>query len=359
MDSSAKMTVIDKTLVHFDKNEREIDLCEFDFTRVMTGCFCHLDLVETIHLPQQVTVDQWSFINLPNLRLVTIGTSPLLDRTRFFSCPKVQTNTTETFEEVPVNDLLGFAFLIPNYQRGYKWEKEQLGLLLNDLYTAFNKGCPYALQPLIVKDICSNDRRIRFDFNYEEIVQRNLSSRTFMELIDGQQRLTSLHLVLSSIGQRIKEASESFELFYQTKRYTDAHYIRHANECIEEWLDCKFKKRGKLSLTEIGAFKQYILHKVFFFCYRLPAICDESPHELFATINKSIRLTNAELMKALLLNSQSAQPASARQFAFEWDQIERRMNEADFWAFVTNESYMEKTKIDLLFDISAKYLIRA
>ena len=33
----------------------------------------------------------------------------------------------------PFKELLGMHFNIPNYQRGYRWEKEHIEALLNDL----------------------------------------------------------------------------------------------------------------------------------------------------------------------------------------------------------------------------------
>ena len=74
-----------------------------------------------------------------------------------------------------VGDISG-KFVIKSYQRGYRWEDSQVLALLNDIYG--NGSKPYCLQPVVV---------------------RRLEEDTF-ELIDGQQRLTTLLIVTVMLG---------------------------------------------------------------------------------------------------------------------------------------------------------------
>ena len=287
-----------------------------------------------------------------------VGDEKLEDEHYFYSCPKLRKNKTETFEEVSVESLSKTAFLIPNYQRGYKWEKEQLDALLNDLYSSFYNNQVYALQPLVVREIEPDDNRICFDFHYNAVTKQTHNKKEYVELIDGQQRLTSLFLILSHIDKSVGTRSEQIEIYYQTKRFTDETYVEAAKRHIGAWFDAKWQKSAEKNVNEIANFQKHILLKTFFFRYRLSANSAVPPEELFATINKSIRLTNAELLKALLLNSKKNQSRKTLQLSFEWDQIERRMNETDFWSFLTDETYEGKTKIDLLLDIAAKHINR-
>ena len=76
-------------------------------------------------------------------------------------------------------------FFIPSYQRGYRWTKQQVYDLCNDLleYTFKGDKSPesfYSLQPLIV-------RKGMFEINGE--------LREAYEVIDGQQRLTTVFLL--------------------------------------------------------------------------------------------------------------------------------------------------------------------
>lgn len=72
-----------------------------------------------------------------------------------------------------VNDISG-NFIVRSYQRGFRWDTQVL-TLLNDIKE--NGDNDYCLQPIVVKKI--NDDAY--------------------ELIDGQQRLTTLYIILQYI----------------------------------------------------------------------------------------------------------------------------------------------------------------
>ena len=90
-------------------------------------------------------------------------------------------NTVELWE---VNKLINRKFYVPTYQRGYRWDDKQVKDLLNDLYEFKNTantsaGEFYCLQPIVVKK------------NGEKY-----------EVIDGQQRLTTILIILKYLNQR-------------------------------------------------------------------------------------------------------------------------------------------------------------
>ncbi|GAB3841671.1 DUF262 domain-containing protein [Hymenobacter jeollabukensis] len=72
-------------------------------------------------------------------------------------------------------DLIDLNFLVPQYQRGYRWTKTQVIELLEDLLH-FKESAPpntfYCLQPVLVKR--RGDQ---------------------WEVIDGQQRLTTIYIL--------------------------------------------------------------------------------------------------------------------------------------------------------------------
>ena len=68
-----------------------------------------------------------------------------------------------------VGDIIG-TFYVPSYQRGYRWGVEEVTRLLDDVLQNGKKN--YCLQPIVVR-------------------KRGES----YELIDGQQRLTTLYLI--------------------------------------------------------------------------------------------------------------------------------------------------------------------
>ena len=83
-------------------------------------------------------------------------------------------------ETRPVGSVEG-DFFVKSYQRGYRWGKEEVIRLLEDIYSN-GSGKNYYLQPIVIR---REDNRF--------------------ELIDGQQRLTTISLFMAAIYTRLKE----------------------------------------------------------------------------------------------------------------------------------------------------------
>lgn len=93
-----------------------------------------------------------------------------------------------------------FEFHIPPYQRPYSWTKDEVSVLFDDLY-----------------DFYTNEK----DDNYflGSIVLIKNDNDPQADIIDGQQRLTSLSLLLSSIASRMVNSKEEEELKKDLKEY--------------------------------------------------------------------------------------------------------------------------------------------
>ncbi|MEI0701933.1 DUF262 domain-containing protein [Brachyspira intermedia] len=93
-----------------------------------------------------------------------------------------------------IGKLLNYNFVIPSYQRGYRWDEIQVNDLLNDIYEFHqnnNEGF-YCLQPLVLKNI--SDEKISDKKILDELKLENKDN--VYEVIDGQQRLTTIYLIL-------------------------------------------------------------------------------------------------------------------------------------------------------------------
>ena len=113
-----------------------------------------------------------------------------------------------------INDLLGENFHIPYYQRGYRWTNHQVTDLLNDIWTFANRQGKnkefYCLQPIVVKSMNWMDKG------------ENVSG---WEIIDGQQRLTTIYIILSYIAKEYLKVDslledygrEIFSIKYETR----------------------------------------------------------------------------------------------------------------------------------------------
>lgn len=85
----------------------------------------------------------------------------------------------EKLEIISIKDLLEMPLLIPNYQRPYRWTMESASILFDDIYEAINK------------DI--TEYRIG-----SVILHKNKDNK--YEIVDGQQRITTLSILLYCLG---------------------------------------------------------------------------------------------------------------------------------------------------------------
>lgn len=265
---------------------------------------------------------------------------------------------TKKIDCVYVKDLKDKNFLVPNYQRGYRWTEDEVVALLDDLKEAKEANVDYCLQPLIVLS--------RDDGSYE--------------VVDGQQRLTSIFIFMQIAKQEIRSATPHFALNYGTRTDSekflqelsddtdfyapyiaqdiDYYHIANAYKIIRKWLEAQ--PDFSVAIQEINT---YIRMRVFFIWYELPK--NSNPITVFTKVNLGkIPLTNAELIKALLLNKDNFSAKNelnkadsvseqALQIALKWDAIEHGLNEESFWYFL-HSADDTGTKIDLLFNLLAE-----
>lgn len=99
-------------------------------------------------------------------------------------------------------NIYGYNFYIKDYQRGYRWESKQIEDLLSDIleFDDDGKKLKYCLQPLVVKPLkeISSSRNLTGILGVDDILQTEINNNKsiYWELIDGQQRLTTIWLIL-------------------------------------------------------------------------------------------------------------------------------------------------------------------
>lgn len=253
-----------------------------------------------------------------------------------------------------LKDLLSETFFIPDYQRGYRWTKQQVLDLLNDLYEFTNQSPDekgfYCMQPLVVKE--------NPDENYYEVV-------------DGQQRLTTFYLLLKTLSDendggifeiKYHRANELLTEFVKSPseedtRTTDLYHLSQAYTTIRSWLELDKDRRKTLCELLYEQTASCRDHNVRFIWYEIQ---EQDPIKVFTRLNiGKISLTNAELIKALLLNQKNFSRKGGdavirlrqQEIASEWDEIERRLQRPDVWLFLHNKGYMRPTRIDFIFEL--------
>ncbi|MGJ9402416.1 GmrSD restriction endonuclease domain-containing protein [Arthrobacter sp. KK5.5] len=246
-------------------------------------------------------------------------------------------------ERRAVGDIAG-SFFVPAYQRGYRWGAEEVGRLLDDIWTS--NGDPYYLQPVVVKPMGEGR----------------------WELIDGQQRLTTLFLIFQYMrSEGLQNAGAGFTIEYETRSGSadflssptekrrreniDFHHIFAAYAHISRWFD-KYEHRKQWAANR---FYDYLFESVRVIWYEAGKELDSIA--LFTRLNVGrIPLSDAELVKAqLLAKLQHCAGFSDRseQTAAQWDQFERDLRVPEVWSFVTTLSEDEPTRISLILDTLA------
>ena len=253
----------------------------------------------------------------------------------------------------PISDLLNSNFFIPSYQRGYRWTEQQVKDLLNDINEFSPKEIPnsdektwYCLQPIVVKQKYENE----------------------WDVIDGQQRLTTIYLILYYMNQRYTEEGRTklFELEYET-REGSANYLKNelgkkdeddtnidyfhisvAYKTIKNWF-----RENKVEKSFEPKF--YDSTKVIWY----ETSTNDDSIDIFTRINSGkIPLTNAELIKALFLNSSNFPNADTEklhlkqlEIASEWDRIEFALQDDSFWYFINKSENNLATRIEFIFNL--------
>lgn len=297
----------------------------------------------------------------------------------------------------------GRTFYIPSYQRGYRWTTKEVTDLLSDLYsftigTKKKEGEFYCLQPVIVQKI-----------EDESIVSTILdgidtASRDVWEVIDGQQRLTSIYILYKYLlekkgwdKERLKEDEDGKELFhlrYETRvdsaaflenlskdtlsdANVDFSHISDAYRIIESWVKEDAKKiSDRYRRSSSAGSIQDALFKLLncgrglvedsgsaqFIWYELASDGSEKSKQKaiseFLKINTGkIELTDAELIKALFLqkrNFLSAERESKQlEIAMQWESIENTLHKDDFWYFISSK-LSRPNRIDEIFELIFK-----
>lgn len=254
-------------------------------------------------------------------------------------------------------------FTVPSYQRGYRWDKLNVTDLLDDLLEFMqddSSGKFYCLQPLVVKN-------------------KKIGENQY-NVIDGQQRLTTIFIILKYLENLLKEENgidEIYTLSYETRKDSkdflqniasktrnesdknmDYFYMYQAYKAIDGWFKDKIdkKKTTKRKMLEIFTNSEDEKH-IEFIWYEVEK-SENDEVKIFARLNSGkIPLTNAELIKALFLNvrnfpkecSENEIITKQIEISKEWDEIEYALQDDEFFKFLTKNDY--PTRIELLFEI--------
>lgn len=177
------------------------------------------------------------------------------------------------------------TYKIPVYQRNYAWEEDEITALIKDVYDSFNKNpkAPYYIGTLVTYK--------RGDSEYE--------------VIDGQQRLTTIYIILKAMG--VKDFRN--KLTYSARKVSASTIQKlddypDLGEEVDGGIQNGYKFAEKAISTIVreskrDAFEQYFLHYVHIIHYRVPK--DVDLNHYFEVMNsRGEQLEKHEIVKSTL-----------------------------------------------------------
>lgn len=202
-----------------------------------------------------------------------------------------------------IKELKELNFYIPSYQRGYRWKSRQVHQLIDDInaFVPTENNPFYFLQALAVAKDMDNNR---------------------VNVVDGQQRLTTLMLILG-------DSNDSINISYarEADKALDQYFKDNARSLIDE-------KIGALSSSSRISFCEKVKECCRFLYYETS---QEKEHSTFDELNSGkIPVKDSELVKCVMLtlnDYESSIHTNAR--AKEWDEMERMLNNNEFFSFIT------------------------
>lgn len=319
-----------------------------------------------------------------------------------------------SIKQYAIGELLDGRYLyIPSYQRGYRWTEKQVGDLLRDLLCFANDFASegkekkqeqfYCLQPVIARPITDEEKlKSIFETEYNDSILEHGA----WEIIDGQQRLTTIFLLYKYLldqkgwdAETLKEEEDGKELYHicyatrdgsskyleelsmksirdsnenDIKKNVDFFHMANAFKYIGEWIktegkniNVRYQLGGSLDNIRTSFFK--LLNgmsdtkggSVQVLWYEIAETKEKNNIKEFQKINTGkIRLTDAELIKGLFLLKKNFTSGDKyikqSELALEWEFIENTLHANNFWYFLQKKSIDMPNRIDLLFNLIYK-----
>ena len=282
---------------------------------------------------------------------------------------KLKRPDADISQPIEIIKLTDIEYFVPEYQRGYRWEEQQITDLLNDIndFDEENNAF-YCLQPIVLKE---NEKEQKWN------------------LIDGLHRLTCIFLIIQYINEffegrtkkplplisyetrgscatflkniRISEDYTTVESSDENGKTIDINsnidykHMARVYFAIHKW----FTQKGEDRDFSSNKFTDKFLHKTKLIWYELPE--NEREIDSFTRLNiGKIPLTNAELIKALFLNESNFKSENTSEneirliqqtIALEWNAIETMLQNDQFWLFIHKNDFSSSNRIDFILDL--------
>lgn len=259
-----------------------------------------------------------------------------------------------------VGNINNTLYVIPYYQRGYRWTGKNVKHLLNDLLlfaNAENDDNEYCLQPIVLQKI-SNEV-------YSHVAHEDDS---VIRVVDGQQRLTTLAIILNKLSipttwdiyydSEKKKLSEILDGFIKNNSIND-YFRTEVSEAVDEFISNNEVKQALVNLFKSNE------KRIAFLEYDIDTPTNEDAekegHKSFLRLNDGkTPLTSSELIRALyMVKSSGLSVQQQMEISKEWEIVENSLTNEQFWLMFNARGLEDTpTRIDLLFALVLQVSLR-
>ena len=266
-------------------------------------------------------------------------------------------------EKKVIREIFNMWYCIPDYQRAYVWDTDQVRDLLDDTISAYreNKEAQYLLGSMVMKKNQKTENNVSY---------------TEYELLDGQQRITTVFLILAcmrdmltaypqyqnSLAGFVYQAEDAilqqpermriiFNIRSDVRDFVNEHIKPLHGTCDSALLKDKMQAKDvNISIrnmanamlvahefleenkSEIIGYLSYFLNKVLMIYVATEELQDA--FQLFTVLNnRGVKLSSSDILKAENLKELSA--ADRTSWATRWEEMETYFGE-DFDKFLSH-----------------------
>ena len=260
-------------------------------------------------------------------------------------------------EEKTINDILSNKkYIIPSYQRPYSWNSDNALQLIDDIYTSFKEGTK--------------------EYFIGSLICIAKATDTY-EVVDGQQRLTTIGIILAALknqiskqdiendlqqkiilkdiyGQdnaqeepRLRVRSNEYDLYTKYILQGDKSFLPTIPTYTERLFLDNFEKLQDYFINlkdndELCKLAGYILHKVLVVSVTTDSFT--SSYRLFNVLNtRGLSLSQADLLKNRLFEIAAEKGFNQQRIESYWDEIETLVGIENMDKFLITHTISQKT----------------
>lgn len=243
-------------------------------------------------------------------------------------------------DEITVGDLLtrSHRFEVPDYQRQYSWEEEQWTELWEDLTSIGSENMHFLGSIVVISG------------TYDP------TGSTKLQLVDGQQRLSTISIILCALRSRYKELEKQDTVEHINNKYLwdrtfeethprialgrldNSDYVNILEDQLDRVVNNKLLKESyqfynykisELSKEELDAIRDRLLNSMSI--VMISSNSESSAFRLFETLNdRGLELSAVDLMKNYLLSvAHEDETIDTNSIKEDWEQILLNIRELD------------------------------